>query len=135
MVAPHAGRTAESYDAGMIVKHLFLAVSAVLVVAAPAFSETTQFDGQLPMYPRGTLDAKEASLTPAAIAQGVPLVLFTSDSVPMTTAWYAAHIKRCSKQVASGAVKFACSGGSIMIYEKGGKTQIALIPPMAGLGR
>jgi hypothetical protein len=132
---PHAGGTAEFYDNSMIRKNILLsaAVSATMAIAAPAFAESPQLDGQLPMYPRGTLDSRESSLTPAAIAQGVPLVLLTSDSVQSVVAWYATHVKTCSKQAMSTAVKFACPGGSIMIYAKDGKTQVALIPPMPGL--
>ena len=120
----------------MIRKNILLsvAVSAAIAVAAPAFAEGYQLDGQLPMYPHGALDSRESSLTPAAIAQGVPLVLLTSDSVQTVVAWYTPRVpKTCSKQVASGAVKLACPGGSIMIYVHDGKTQVALIPPMPGL--
>ena len=85
------------------------------------------------MYPQGKLDAKEASLTPGAIAQGVPAVLLTSDSVGTVDKWYAAHVPHsCERQAAKGGIKFACSG-SIMVYQHDGQTQIALIPPMPGL--
>lgn len=116
-------------------KHIFSVaiVFAAVVAATPAFAADQQLDGQLPMYPRGALDAKESSLTLAAIAQGVPLVLFTADSVDTVDIWYASHAgKACHRQDASGATKFACPGGSIMVYAKAGKTQIALIPPLPG---
>lgn len=78
------------------------------------------------MYPHGAFDAKESNLTPAAIAHGSPLVLLTSDSVGTVNSRYAAHASACHRQDASGATKFACPGGSIMVYAKDGKTQIAL---------
>ncbi len=86
------------------------------------------------MYPGAKLDAKESSLTPDAIAHGVPLVVLTADPVSKVDAWYATNApKTCSRQQASGGVKYACPGGSIMIYAHQGQTQIALIPPMPGL--
>jgi hypothetical protein len=104
--------------------------AALAAIAAPVFAADYQLDGQLPMYPHGKLDPKEASLTPAAIAHGVPLVLLTSDSVHEVDAWYGSHApKACTRQEASGGVKFACPGGSIMIYEHDGRTQIAFVPP------
>ena len=109
-------------------------VLATIFAATPAFAADPQLDGQLPMYPNGVLDSKESSMTPAAIAHGAPLVLLTSDSVGTVDAWYASHAaKACQRQDASGATKFACPGGSIMVYAKDGKTQIALIPPLPGL--
>ena len=130
---PHAGGTAALYDPPMMQKRLLLSLAsaAVISIGTPALAEGYQFDGQLPMYPNSTRDAREASLTPAAIAHGVPLVLLTSDSTSTVAAWYASHApKACSKQTASGGMKFACPGGSIMIYAHDGKTQVALIPPM-----
>lgn len=110
------------------------AAACAILFAAPAFAADYQLDGQLPMYPKGTLDAKEASLTPAAIAHGVPLVQLTSDSVSTVNTWYVAHLpKTCARQEASGGLKFACPGGSIMVYSHDGKTQIAFVPPMLGL--
>jgi hypothetical protein len=104
--------------------------AAFAAVGAPVLAADYQLDGQLPMYPHGKLDPKEASLTPAAIAHGVPLVLLTSDSVHDVEAWYASHApKACSRQDAAGGTKFACPGGSIMIYAHDGQTQIAFVPP------
>jgi hypothetical protein len=120
----------------MQMKHILRSaiVFAAVVAAGPAFAADYQLDGQLPMYPHGVLDSKESSLTPAAIAQGVPLVLLTSDPVAAVDTWYASHAaKACHRQDASGGTKFACPGGSIMVYAKDGKTQIALIPPLPGL--
>ena len=50
----------------MILKSLLLtaAFSAVIAAAAPTFAADYHLDGQLPMYPNGKLDPKEASLTP-----------------------------------------------------------------------
>jgi predicted secreted protein len=107
------------------------ALGATLALAGPAFAADYQLDGQLPMYPHGKLDTKESSVTPAAIAHGVPVVLLTADSVATTNAWYASHVaKTCSRQDAAQGTKFACPGGSIMIYAHAGQTQIALVPPL-----
>jgi hypothetical protein len=104
---------------------------ALLATGTAALAAATQMDGQLPMYPAGKLDPRETSLTPAAIAHGVPLVLLTQDPVTTVTGWYASEVpKSCARQDASGTTKFACPGGSIMIYAKSGQTQIALIPPL-----
>jgi hypothetical protein len=59
------------------------------------------------------------------------LVVLTADPVGKVDAWYGSHApKTCSRQAASGGVKYACPGGSIMIYAHEGQTQIALVPPM-----
>jgi hypothetical protein len=108
-----------------------IAACAAFLTAAPILAAGVQLDGQLPMYPNGKLDARELSLPPAAIAHGVPLVLLTADSVPVVDAWYGSHTpKACTRQARSGALKYACPGGSIMIYAHGGQTQVALVPPM-----
>jgi hypothetical protein len=61
-------------------------------------------------------------------------VLLTADSVATVDAWYAAHVsKACTRQTANGGVKFACPDGSIMVYAHDGQTQVALIPPIAGM--
>ncbi len=111
---------------------LTVAVFCALVgYGTAAIAAAPQMDGQLPMYPGGKLDPKESSLTPDAIAHGVPLVLLTQDPPTTVTNWYVQQVaKSCARQDASGATKFACPGGSIMIYAKSGQTQIALIPPM-----
>jgi hypothetical protein len=130
---PHARGTAPFYDVGMKFMHVVLPAAlcaAIASIGAPALAADYQLDGQLPMYPHGKLDPKEASLTPAAIAHGVPLVLLTSDSVRDVDAWYGSHVaKACTRHEASGGVKFACPGGSIMIYPHAGQTQIAFVPP------
>ena len=107
------------------------ALGATFALAGPAFASDIQLDGQLPMYPNGKLDPKESSLTPAAIAHGVPLVLLTADSVAAANAWYGSHVaKACTRQDAPQGTKYACPGGSIMIYAHAGQTQIALVPPI-----
>jgi len=104
---------------------------AAFLTAAPSVAAGIQLDGQLPMYPNGKLDSKESSLTPGAIAHGVPLVLLTADAVAAVDAWYGSHAgKSCTRQAANGGIKYACPGGAIMIYAHGGQTQVALIPPM-----
>jgi hypothetical protein len=108
-----------------------IAACTAFLAAAPVFAAGIQLDGRLPMYPNGKLDPKESSLTPAAIAHGVPLVLLTADSVRVVDAWYGSHApKACTRQEAGGGLKYACPGGSIMIYAHGGQTQVALVPPM-----
>jgi hypothetical protein len=117
-------------------KKTFLAFAACAALGAtlPAAAADYQLDGQLPMYPHAKLDPKEASITPSAIAQGIPLVILTADSVHTVDGWYGAHVaKTCSRQEASGGIKYACPGGSVMIYAHGGQTQIALVPPMPKL--
>ena len=129
----HVLRTARLYDDGMILKYILMtaAFSAVVTAGTPVLASDYQLDGRLPMYPNGKLDPKEASLTPAAIAHGVPLVQLTPDSVSTVDAWYKSHLpKACARQEASGAIKFACPSGSIMVYAHDGKTQIALVPPL-----
>jgi hypothetical protein len=109
-------------------KLLAIAACILLSAATPALASEVPMNGQLPMYPHAKLDPKEASITPGAIAQGVPLVLLTDDTVHTVDAWYSAHVmKSCARQEASGSVKYACPGGSIMIYMHG-QTQIALVP-------
>ena len=117
----------------MTMKNSLAAITAcaAFLTAAPILAAGTQLDGQLPMYPNGKLDAKESSVTPAAIAHGVPLVLLTADSVRVVDAWYGSHApKACTRQEANAAINYACAGGSIMIYAHGGQTQVALIPPL-----
>jgi hypothetical protein len=107
---------------------LAIAACAALASAGPAFADTIQMNGKLPMYPHATLDPKEASLTPEVIAQGAPLVILTDDSVAKVDGWYKSHApKECTRQEASTGVKYACPTGSIMIYSKG-QTQIAFVP-------
>jgi hypothetical protein len=105
-----------------------IAACAAFAGSLPVAAGAVQMNGQLPMYPHATLDPKESSLTPAAIAHGVPLVLLSSDSVRTVDQWYASHAPSgCKRQAASGGVKYACPTGSIMIYSHGG-TQIAFVP-------
>jgi hypothetical protein len=83
-------------------------------------------DGKLPMYPRGrNLNDIPAS----AVEKGVPMVLETSDSVATVDAWYKSNAgKPCARSTADQGIKYACPGGSIMIYPHDGKTQIAFVP-------
>jgi hypothetical protein len=90
-------------------------------------SHAQQFDGKLLMYPGGhNLNDMPAS----AMAAGVPLVLETGDSVATVDAWYTANAKSCARSAQSGGVKYQCEGGSIMIYQHAGKTQVALVPSL-----
>lgn len=97
--------------------------------AAAGSGSTPKSDGKLPIYPRGrNLNDMPAS----AIAQGVPMVLETGDSVATVDGWYKSHVPgSCARSTAAQGVKYACPAGSIMIYAHGGKTQIAFVPAMA----
>jgi hypothetical protein len=104
------------------------AVAAVATISPAAAGPAFQLDGSLPMYPRAKLDPKEADLPAAAIAEGVPLVLETSDSVHLVDVWYGSNApKSCTRVAQSAGVQYKCPGGSIQIYNHGG-TQIALVP-------
>jgi hypothetical protein len=86
-----------------------------------------QLDGKLLMYPGGR---NLNDMPSSAIAAGVPLVLETGDSVSTVDAWYTVNAKACARSAQSGGVKYQCDGGSIMIYDHAGKTQVALVPSM-----
>jgi hypothetical protein len=103
-----------------------LTVLALLTALSSAV-HAQQLDGKLLMYPGGhNLNEMPAS----ALTAGVPLVLETNDSVSTVDAWYLANAKSCTRLAQSGGVKYQCEGGSIMIYDHGGKTQVALVPPL-----
>jgi hypothetical protein len=95
---------------------------------ACATAAAVQLDGTLPVYPRGhNMNDMPAS----AISAGVPMVIESDDAVHMVDLWYSSNApKACARSAQSGGVKYACPGGSIMIYEHGGKTQIAFVPAM-----
>jgi hypothetical protein len=110
-----------------------LTAIALLTASALVFSTASavQLNGQLPMYPNGhNMNDMPASV----IAMGVPLVLETSDSVSIVDGWYTTNApKSCVRSAQSGSVKYACPGGSIMIYTHGNATQIAFVPAMPHL--
>ncbi|MEP6899310.1 MAG: hypothetical protein ABI870_12335 [Rhodanobacter sp.] len=89
-------------------------------------------NGQLPLYPRGhNMNDMPASV----VAMGVPMVLETTDAVHLVDLWFSSNApKSCARSAASGGLKYACPGGSIMIYAHGDKTQIAYVPAMAMMG-
>jgi hypothetical protein len=90
-----------------------------------------QLDETLPIYPNGR---NMNDMPASAIAMGVPLVLETSDSVPTVDGWYTSNApKSCVRSAQSGGVKYACPGGSIMIYAHGSATQVAFVPAMPQL--
>jgi hypothetical protein len=93
-----------------------------------AASGSVRMDGKLPMYPH----ARNLNDIPAsAIEKGVPMVLETGDSVATVDAWYKSNAsKSCTRSTAAQGVKYACPGGSIMIYGHEGKTQIAFVPTL-----
>ena len=123
----HAGGTARSYDNGMKNNVAAIAATAMLsILAAPA--SAFQSDGSLPMYPNAKVDAKIGTMPAAAIAQGVPLVLETPDSIEAVDAWYASNApKSCKRTAEGGRVRYRCASASIVIYTHGG-TEIALVP-------
>ncbi|HEY2798284.1 MAG TPA: hypothetical protein VGK26_10390 [Thermoanaerobaculia bacterium] len=96
------------------------------VEPAPAGGASSKDNGKLPIYPRGrNLNDMPASV----VAQGVPMVLETSDSVATVDAWYKSHVPgSCARTAASEGVKWACPAGSVVIYPHEGKTQIAFVP-------
>ncbi len=97
--------------------------------AAAGAASTPKSDGKLPMYPRGR---NLNDMPESAIAQGVPMLLETGDSVATVDAWYRSHVPgSCARSTADPGVKYACPAGSIMIYGHERKTQIALVPGMA----
>ncbi|MEP6549324.1 MAG: hypothetical protein ABJD53_17840 [Gammaproteobacteria bacterium] len=104
-------------------QHTIFAIGAILCGSALA----QQFDGKLPLYPHG----KNLNDMPAtAVAAGVPMVAETVDSVDIVDGWYKSNAPSCTRLAQSGGVKFQCPGGSIMIYQHEGKTQIAFVPAM-----
>jgi hypothetical protein len=55
----------------------------------------------------------------------------TADPVATVDGWYVSNVgNTCRRSAQQGAVKFQCASGSIMIYAKNGKTQIAFVPAM-----
>ncbi|HEY2445172.1 MAG TPA: hypothetical protein VGI20_05475 [Rhizomicrobium sp.] len=103
-------------------KRLSLALACAMTCTA---ASAVQFDGKLPMYPRGR---NMNEMPAAAVSMGVPLVLETDDSVQTVDAWYASNApKSCARTAQSGGVKYQCPSGSIVIYAKD-KTQIAFLP-------
>ena len=91
-------------------------------------SASVRMDGKLPMYPH----ARNLNDIPASVIErGAPMVLETADSVTTVDAWYKTNAsKPCTRSAADQGVKYACPGGSIMIYGHEGKTQIAFVPTL-----
>jgi hypothetical protein len=104
-------------------KNKRLAITAALalsLVAAPAFA--AQFDGQLPLYPRGHAAPGMQSIPGSALATGVPYQQVTTDPVHVVDAWYKSNApKSCTRATAAGnpAVQYKCPGGSIVIQLHG----------------
>jgi len=95
----------------------------------PAGDASPKANGKLPIYPRGR---NLNDMPESAVAQGVPMVLETGDSVATVDAWYTSHVPgSCARTTAAHGVKYACPAGSIVIYPHEGKTQIAFVPAMA----
>jgi len=87
-------------------------------------------DGQLPLYPHGSPAAGMSDIPSNALAQGVPYQQSTTDSVQTVDQWYKANApKSCSRMAASGAVRYSCPGGYIVIQTHGG-TLISFVPAM-----
>ena len=108
----------------------------IRVFAPTLFACTAAFgasmNGQLPMYPNGHNMNADMPAPPAGM--GAPMVLETSDSVQAVDHWYATNApKACARTTASGGVKYACPGGSIMIYAHSNKTQIAFVPTIPSM--
>jgi hypothetical protein len=105
-------------------------VNPVLITALAlscATASALEFDGKLPLYPAGH---NLSDIPASAVARGVPLVLETADAIHQVDQWYSANAKSCTRSAQDKGVKYQCPTGSIMIYEHGGKTQVALVPSM-----
>ena len=106
-----------------------LAASALaLALTAPALAN--QFDGKLPLYPRGHVAPGMGSIPAAALAQGVPYQQMTTDSVHLVDLWYKSNApKSCKRITAAGtnAVQYKCPGGSIVVQVHG-HTLISFVP-------
>jgi hypothetical protein len=104
-----------------------VAALAFALVAAPALAAGT--DGSLPLYPNGKPAHGMESIPANALSQGVPYQQTTSDSVQAVDAWYRSNApKGCSRMAASGAVRYSCPGGYIVIQNHDG-TIISFVPP------
>ena len=104
-------------------------VGALICAAASAAS----MNGKLPLYPRG--HNMNSDMPASVMTMGVPMVLETTDAVHLVDLWFTSNApKSCARSEASGGVKYACPGGSIMIYAHGRKTQVAYVPAMAMMG-
>jgi hypothetical protein len=111
-------------------KHLIVAAATVALNLGlsiqPALA--VQYDGKLPMYPRGAMAHGMESIPAGALAQGVPYQQTTSDSVHLVDLWYKSNApKSCTRQAESGAVQYRCPGGSIVIQTHG-STLISFVP-------
>jgi hypothetical protein len=103
-----------------------VAALSLTLFAQPALA--AQSVGQLPLYPRGRPAHGMEDITRAALAQGVPYQLTTSDSVHVVDLWYQSNTqKSCSRVAAGGAVQYKCPGGSIVIQVHG-ETLISYVP-------
>ncbi|HEY7982389.1 MAG TPA: hypothetical protein VID19_12990 [Candidatus Eremiobacteraceae bacterium] len=106
-------------------KNKRFAIAAALALAlglavVPALA--AQFDGRLPLYPRGHA-APGMEIAAGALAQGVPYQQVTTDSVHLVDLWYKSNApKSCTRVTATGkpAVQYKCPGGSIVIQVRGG---------------
>lgn len=110
-------------------KHTAIAAISALtlsLVAIPALA--VERDGSLPVYPHGKAAHGTESIPANALAQGVPYQQTTTDSVQTVDAWYRSNTpKACSRMEASGAVRYSCPGGYIVIQNHGG-TIISFVP-------
>ncbi len=113
-----------------MMKYLISAASAAfalsfLVQPAPAKEFDVQTDGQLPIYPRGHI----VEDVPAnAIRAGVPLNETTGASIHLVDLWFKSNLPNdCRRLAASGAVRWSCPAGTIVIQNHNG-TFISYIP-------
>ena len=107
-----------------------LAFGAACITSALA----VQYDGKLPLYPRGHASPGTESIPADALAHGVPYQQTTSDAVHLVDLWYKTYAgSGCSRNAAKGAVQYKCPGGSIVIQPHDGATIVSFVPPL-GLG-
>ncbi len=97
-----------------------------VVLSQPALA--VERDGQLPLYPHGIASQGMGDIPSNALAQGIPYQQTTTDSVHVVDLWYQSNApKSCSRIERSGAVKYTCPGGSIVIQDHGG-TIVSYVP-------
>ncbi|HEV3155564.1 MAG TPA: hypothetical protein VGZ02_17295 [Candidatus Baltobacteraceae bacterium] len=110
-----------------MMKYLVRAACAAFVLnllVQPVLADI-QTDGALPLYPRGR--AVE-NIPPNAMRAGVPFNQTTSDSIKIVDLWFKSNLsKDCSRLAASGAVRWSCPAGYIVIQNHNG-TFISYIP-------
>jgi hypothetical protein len=114
-------------------KKSLLTATASMAIALCSFAQPVlamQYDGKLPLYPRGQAAPGIQDMPASALAQGVPYQQTTTDSVHLVDLWFQSNApKSCQRVTMSGnsAVQYKCPGGSVVIQTHGG-TLISYVP-------